>query len=257
MSKVVFYSFSLFMMIISSVNGEEGNTLAADSRPDSSNKDVATISEAFGHLIGKNLESLGFEFDIQSVVQGLKDASSGKSSPLSEVECIQAITSIQEAVFKDQCKSNLSVAEDFLKKNKKVKNIVSIEKGKVQYKIEKQGNGPKLENNLAPVIRYVGKFADGTIFGESKEDEHISLEEMIPGLRQGMSGMKEGEKRTIYIHPDLAYGTKGSLPPNSLLTFEIELVKVDAPMQMEHAEGTQKALDPSLEIAFPAEESYR
>ena len=51
----------------------------------------------------------------------------------------------------------------------------------------------------------------------------------IPGLKSGIIGMKEGEKRTIYIHPDRAYGTQGYLPPNSLLTFEIELIKANAP----------------------------
>ena len=64
--------------------------------------EIARISEAFGHLIGKNLESLGFDFDMQAVVQGLKDSSIGKASPMSEVECIQAITTIQEAAFKEQ-----------------------------------------------------------------------------------------------------------------------------------------------------------
>jgi peptidylprolyl isomerase len=40
--------------------------------------------------------------------------------------------------------------------------------------------------------------------------------------------MQEGEKRTLYIHPEFAYGTKGILPPNSLLTFEVEIVKANA-----------------------------
>ena len=44
--------------------------------------------------------------------------------------------------------------------------------------------------------------------------------------------MKEGEKRTVYIHPDLAYGTNGYLPPpNSLLTFDIEIIKANAPIK--------------------------
>ena len=36
------------------------------------------------------------------------------------------------------------------------------------------------------------------------------------------------EKRKIYIHPALAYGTSGELPPNALLTFEVEVIKADA-----------------------------
>ena len=41
--------------------------------------------------------------------------------------------------------------------------------------------------------------------------------------------MKEGEKRRLFVHPDFAYGTNGPLPPNSLLIFDIEVVKAQAP----------------------------
>ncbi|CRH46510.1 peptidyl-prolyl cis-trans isomerase [Chlamydia trachomatis] len=39
--------------------------------------------------------------------------------------------------------------------------------------------------------------------------------------------MKEGEVRVLYIHPDLAYGTAGQLPPNSLLIFEVKLIEAN------------------------------
>jgi peptidylprolyl isomerase len=39
--------------------------------------------------------------------------------------------------------------------------------------------------------------------------------------------MKEGEKRKVFIHPEYAYGTNGMFPPNSLLTFEIEVLKAN------------------------------
>ena len=40
--------------------------------------------------------------------------------------------------------------------------------------------------------------------------------------------MKEGEKRRIYIHPELGYGTRGRLPPNSLLIFDVEIVEAES-----------------------------
>lgn len=58
--------------------------------------DVAKISEAMGHIIGKNLEILGLDFDLHAVVKGLQDESEGKLSPMDEEECIQAIASLQE-----------------------------------------------------------------------------------------------------------------------------------------------------------------
>ncbi|MBS0627347.1 MAG: FKBP-type peptidyl-prolyl cis-trans isomerase [Verrucomicrobia bacterium] len=212
-------------------------------------KDVAKLSEAFGHLIGKNITSMGLKFDMLYVIKGLQDAAAGKTSPMTEMECIQALTSAQESAFKEQSSTNLALAEEFLKKNINTEGMVSLEEGKVLYKVEKSGTGEKLQENSSPLIRYVGKFLDGSVFGSSSEDEPISLEEMIPGLKDGLIGMQEGEKRTIYIHPDLAYGTTGSLPPNSLLTFEIEIVKAQAPVQLENLSSNDAST--SSEIALP------
>jgi len=192
-------------------------------------QDVSKISEAFGHLIGKNLDNIGFKFDIAQVIKGLKDASSGKDSPMTEMECVQAISAIQEAAFKQQAVENMKKADEFLVKNASAPGIVTVAPGKVQYKIEKPGAGLTVEEHFTPLIRYTGRFLDGSIFGTSQEDEPISLDETIPGFTKGLIGMKEGEKRTLYIHPDMGYGASGSLPPNSLLCFEVEVVKANAP----------------------------
>lgn len=221
--------------------------IGAEEAPETKNskKDIAQLSEAFGHLIGKNISSMGLQFDIAGLIKGLQDSSEGKNSPMTEAECIEALTSAQETAFKERSSKNLTSAEEFLKTNEHSQGIISLDEGKVQYKVEKNGNGEKLTENASPLIRYVGKFLDGTVFGSSSEDEPVRLDELIPGLRDGMIGMQEGEKRTVYIHPDLAYGTSGSLPPNSLLTFEIEVVKARAPEM-------QEALPPSsTEIAVP------
>ncbi len=58
--------------------------------------DVSKISEAMGHMIGKNLDALGLDFDLDAIVKGLKEESEGKSSPLNEDECVQAIATLQE-----------------------------------------------------------------------------------------------------------------------------------------------------------------
>ncbi|PIS02639.1 MAG: hypothetical protein COT85_04275 [Chlamydiae bacterium CG10_big_fil_rev_8_21_14_0_10_42_34] len=58
--------------------------------------DVAKISEAMGHIIGKNLDSFGLDFDLDAVVKGLIEESEGISSPLNEDECVQAIATLQE-----------------------------------------------------------------------------------------------------------------------------------------------------------------
>lgn len=247
MRKIFFSTFAILSLTACSLFSETAQPVQEEK---TEAPGLDKVSEAFGHLIGKNIDTLGIKFDIKQVIKGLQDATEGKSAPMSESECIQAISTAQEAAFKMQATENLKKAEDFLSKNSKEGKIVSLEEGKVQYKIEKEGVGESIKEHYCPLIRYVGKYLDGTVFGSSKEDEKISLDETIAGFSKGLLGMKEGEKRTLYIHPDMAYGTSGYLPPNSLLTFEIELVKANLPQPVQ-SEEIKNENEVNHEIATP------
>ncbi len=232
----IFSIASLFSLSCLFADGEP----AVESSPSAASLDIAKVSEAFGHVISKNLENIGVKFEMAKVIQGLQDATNGKAAPMSETECIQAIAAVQEKVFKEQCSENLKRAETFLSENAKTAGIVALDEGKVQYRVVETGRDPAVEAHFSPLIKYTGKYLDGSVFGSSKEEEMISLDEVIPGLKAGLLGMKEGEKRTVYIHPDLAYGTNGYLPPNSLLTFEVEIVKANAPVKEAVDDDAQK-----------------
>ncbi|MBS0585659.1 MAG: FKBP-type peptidyl-prolyl cis-trans isomerase [Verrucomicrobia bacterium] len=192
--------------------------------------DMTKISRAFGHLMGQHLETLGLEFDMPSVIQGIQDRLNGIAAPMSETECLQALGQIQEIAFQTQCHENLKKAEDFLKQNKNEPGVVELEAGKLQYVRLAEGKGSIVEEHFCPLIRYCGKFLDGKVFGQSQEDDVLSLDDTIEGFKKSIVGMREGEKRRIFIHPELGYGqSTGFLPPNSLLTFEIEVIKANTP----------------------------
>ncbi len=190
--------------------------------------DVAKVSEAMGHLIGKNLQALGLHVDMNAVVKGMQDASQGKSSPLTEDECVQAIALLQEESIHAISEKNLQEAKVFLEKNGKDSDVVSLEDGKLQYRIEKKGEGASVQSYNSPVVEYSASYLNGTIFGSSEGSELLSLDEAIPGFTKGIVGMQEGEVRKLYIHPDLGYGGQGQLSPNSLLIFEVKVIKADA-----------------------------
>lgn len=200
---------------------------AAHADEPSPEQDITKISEAMGHLIGKNLQALGLGLDLDAIVKGLQDASSGKNSPLSEEECVEAIAVLQEESLNAAAEQNLAEADQFLEKNKAEEGVVSLEEGKLQYKIVKEGSGQAVEPYNSPIIRYTARYLNGQIFGSVTDDEMISLGETIPGFSKGLVGMKEGEVRTLYLHPDLGYGKQGHLLPNSLVIFEVEIVKAD------------------------------
>jgi peptidylprolyl isomerase len=237
---------------------QESSELALSMPPSPKAEDVTNvskISEAFGHLIGKNLDTLGVKLDIVQILKGLEDAAAGKDSPMTDMECIQAMAAVQESNFKQQAIDNLKKANEFLLANSKNTGVISLEDGKLQYKIEQAGEGSVVEEHSSPLVRYSGKLIDGTVCEVSKETELMSLDETFKGFSKGVVGMKEGEKRTLYIHPDLAYQTSAGLPPNSLVTFEVEVVKADAsPAEVQDSlsnSAVKEKLSP--EIASPTD----
>lgn len=104
-----------------------------------------------------------------------------------------------------------------------------------ELKIEdiKVGTGKEVKNGDTVIINYLGTLTDGTKFDSSYDrgkpfETQIGTGQVIKGWDLGVVGMKVGGKRKLTIPPDLAYGSQaiGSIPANSTLVFEVELVDV-------------------------------
>jgi peptidylprolyl isomerase len=202
------------------------------------------LSEAFGNFIGRNLQSPGLSFDLENIIKGIREGAEGRPSPLTEKEYEEMMTAAQERAFKEMSATNLKAANDFMEKNKREKGVTEVVPNKLQYTILKEGQGANVEPHSSPKINYTGKYLDGTVFGTSEEmggPITIPLDQTIPGFSKGIIGMKEGEKRRLFVHPDLGYGTTGQLPPNELLIFDIDVVKANSDEgknKDHHAAGT-------------------
>jgi len=214
--------------VIAAEKVEEPQSLSKEELFSSEN--IHRISETYGHLIFKSLENPMLQLDFDSVVKGLREAKAGKPSPMTEQEYEEAVSNIQQYMFKEMAEKNLQEAEAFLEKNAKEPGVVELEAGKLQILDLEEGSGEEVTEQTTPVLHYIGKYADGNSFGNSYDSGDpisISLDHTIPGFRQGVLGMKVGGKRRIFVHPDLGYGTSGQLMPNALLIFDIEVVKVE------------------------------
>ncbi len=83
-------------------------------------------------------------------------------------------------------------------------------------------------------VNYLGTLTDGTKFDSSYDRNQpfsftLGSGQVIQGWDQGFAGMKVGGKRKLVIPPSLGYGNQsaGSIPPNSTLVFEVELLGVE------------------------------
>ncbi|MCH1429606.1 MAG: hypothetical protein GWP59_03695 [Chlamydiales bacterium] len=193
--------------------------------------DTARISATFGYRIATNLMAdPGFNFDLDSFIMGMRQAIDGKQAPMSDDEFMEAISKIQEKALKELSDTNLSEANTFMDENKKNQSVVEITPGKLQYEVLEEGRGTEVTKNSKPAIHFTGKYLDGMVFASSIDNETPIV---LPNgedfsFRSGINGAKEGERRRVYIHPELGFGTKGFHPPNSLLVFDVTVVKANS-----------------------------
>jgi len=103
----------------------------------------------------------------------------------------------------------------------------------LKYIDEKVGDGKSPRIGQTVRVNYTGWLENGKEFDSSLKHggpaEFALGPGLIPGWNEALQTMKVGGKRRIITPPSLAYGTRGqppNIPPNSTLTFEIELLGV-------------------------------
>ena len=119
----------------------------------------------------------------------------------------------------------------------------------IHYNIEKVGAGKNPTADDIVKVHYKGTLLDGTVFDSSYDrGEPITfpLARVVPGWQEAIPLLKEGGKGTFLIPSALAYGERGAggvIPPNAVLSFEVELLQVmdEAAIQKEKDEAAKRA----------------
>lgn len=95
------------------------------------------------------------------------------------------------------------------------------------------GTGETAVAGVNVVVHYRGTLTSGQVFDSSLTREplrfRLGARRVIKGWDQGLVGMRVGGKRRLIIPPRLGYGSKavGTIPPESWLIFEVELLAVE------------------------------
>jgi len=203
---------------------------------------VNTVREKGSYALGVgvvgNLRQGGIDFDPDVFLLGIKDVLSGKKLLLTNEELQSAVAALQqemqqkhETEQKALGEENKKNGDDFLAANKTKQGIITLPSG-LQYKIVKQGTGPKPLPTDTVECHYRGTLIDGTEFDSSAKHGQAAIfpvGAVIAGWVEILQSMPVGSKYEVFVPADLAYGESSPTPaigPHSTLVFDIELLSI-------------------------------
>jgi FKBP-type peptidyl-prolyl cis-trans isomerase FklB len=196
-------------------------------------------SYALGMNIGMGLKRQPISVDPAVVARGLRDALGASKTMLTEDEMKAALQQLRADVEKQQQDragtegaANRKEGDAFLVANKSKAGVQTLPDG-LEYKILKEGTGPKPTANDTVTVNYRGTLINGKEFDSSYKSGRpasFPVGGLIKGWTEALQLMPVGSKWQLFIPPDLAYGDRGSGPdigPGETLIFEVELLSID------------------------------
>jgi FKBP-type peptidyl-prolyl cis-trans isomerase FklB len=187
-----------------------------------------------GLLLGTQLATngLGSSISRTALKRGIDEALGGHAASTAQTETAQQYIHASRTAFATR---NTDAAHKFLEKNLHASGIKTLPSG-LQYRVLEAGNasaplpGPRDQVTL----HYRASLSNGTELDRS--DEHsqpavFRLNSVIEGWREALSAMRPGAKWQVFVPPELAYGAHSPppIPPGSLIVYELELVRSEAP----------------------------
>ncbi|WP_447590232.1 FKBP-type peptidyl-prolyl cis-trans isomerase [Aquipseudomonas campi] len=195
-------------------------------------------SYGIGLNMGKSLSQQGIEdLDPKAMSQGIEDALGKKEQKLKDEELVEAFTFLQQRAEQRMQALNEESAKagkKFLEENAKKEGVTTTASG-LQYEVLKKADGAQPKATDVVTVHYEGKLTDGTVFDSSVERGSpidLPVSGVIPGWVEGLQLMHVGEKYKLYIPSELAYGDQSpspTIPANSVLVFELELLAIKDP----------------------------
>jgi FKBP-type peptidyl-prolyl cis-trans isomerase FkpA len=137
--------------------------------------------------------------------------------------------------MQQQAKNNVSEGAAFLAANAKKPGVKTTPSG-LQYQVVTEGKGPKPVASDTVRVHYKGALLDGKTFDSSYDRNQpvvFSLEQVVPGWKEGIQLMPVGSKYKLWIPSKLGYGEAGTpggpIGPNATLVFDVELLEIVKP----------------------------
>lgn len=183
-----------------------------------------------GHELCRQLREYQPNHTLADVIDGMRAYDAGLPLP-DNMTCeqkAQFLNQMENELFHAWLQKNQTDAERYLLSIDQQACSTPIVPSRLYYQVLQEGTGTDL---LLPdstaLFHYTITTMDGKeVFSTRGQDpKQVDLSDAIPGFSLAVVGMRQHERRKIFVHPDLAYrSTSWHVPPQSLLIIEVELV---------------------------------
>lgn len=219
------------------VQAETGKAVHFKSEDD---KAAYAIGVSFANYLSASLDKpseIGINLNKDLVLKGIEHVFAGNPE-LNEEETRAALEALDKRVAETMQKKAAEKAEaakkagdEFRAEFEKQEGVVKTNTG-LLYQVITPAEGEKPKDTDTVQVHYKGTLTDGTQFDSSYdrgEPATFPLNRVIPGWTEGVQLMPVGSKFKFVIPPELAYGAQDtpSIPANSTLVFEVELLKIE------------------------------
>ncbi|MDQ3206222.1 MAG: FKBP-type peptidyl-prolyl cis-trans isomerase [Pseudomonadota bacterium] len=204
--------------------------------------DREQVSYMIGLQMGKSLEPIKDEVDLETLNKALRTALAGEAPLMTEEQLTQIgetfgqkMQAKQVAEMAEKARKNQEEGAKFLADNAKKPGVEATPSG-LQYQVLEPGDGPKPGKDAVVRVHYKGQLLDDTTFDSSydrNEPVVFPLTQVVAGWQEGITLMPVGSKYRFWIPSELGYGDKGTpggpIGPNATLVFEVELLEIVEP----------------------------
>ena len=219
------------------VQAETAKTVSFATEDD---KAAYAIGVSFANYLSTSLDKpneIGITLNKDLVLKGIEHVFAGNPE-LNEEETRAALEALDKRVaetMQEQAAEKAAAVKqegaDFRAEFEKQEGVKKTDTG-LLYQVMTPAEGEQPKDTDTVQVHYKGTLIDGTQFDSSYdrgEPATFPLNRVIPGWTEGVQLMPVGSKFKFVIPPELAYGEQDTptIPANSTLVFEVELLKID------------------------------
>jgi FKBP-type peptidyl-prolyl cis-trans isomerase FklB len=192
-----------------------------------------SVSYSLGVNIAQSLKNQGFEdLNTEALSKALADVFGNAKLLIEPEKGEHIINEYFQQIQKRKVEKNSIEGEKFLKENAAKEGVVTLKSG-LQYKVLKEGNGPKPKATDEVTTHYHGTLINGTVFDSSVDrgqPASFPVNGVIQGWVEALQLMNTGSKWRLFVPSNLAYGSRGAselIGPNTTLIFDVELISIN------------------------------